>query len=179
MMESLGIEMIFANTPQAKGRIERYNGTLQYRLPNDIIRFGIQSYNELNIWFNDFYIPYLSKKFAYIPLDPNSAFIPVDNIDFSKIFCLKYTRTIKEDMFSLNGDYYTILDRDNKPIHIINDTKVNIRVDVFTEQVYVDRYGKEHKTKKVFCRKKTKSELMENQKNVTEFLNNYRKNDTL
>ena len=64
MMEKLGIEMIFANTSQAKGLIERYNGTAQRRLPNDIIRFKIKDYDQLNLWFNDFYIKYLNHFFV-------------------------------------------------------------------------------------------------------------------
>lgn len=54
MMDKLCIEMIFANTSQTKGLIERYNGTVQRRFPNDIIRFKIKDYDQLNIWFNTF-----------------------------------------------------------------------------------------------------------------------------
>jgi len=39
MMDDLNIRMILANSPEAKGRVERYNGTAQLRLPNDIIRY--------------------------------------------------------------------------------------------------------------------------------------------
>lgn len=53
-MDKLCIEMIFANTSQTKGLIERYNGTVQRRLHNDIIRFKIKDYDQLNIWFNTF-----------------------------------------------------------------------------------------------------------------------------
>ena len=62
MMNDLGIRMIFAGSPQAKGRIERYNGTCQSRLPNDIKCFGIKDYNELNVWFNITYRKYLNQK---------------------------------------------------------------------------------------------------------------------
>ena len=71
MMADLGIEMIFANSPQAKGRIERYNGTVQRRLPNDIIRFGIHDYDTLNRWFTAFYLPYIRSKFAFLPKGPS------------------------------------------------------------------------------------------------------------
>lgn len=49
MMDKLCIEMIFANTSQTKGLIERYNGTVQRRLPNDIIRFKIKDYDQFNV----------------------------------------------------------------------------------------------------------------------------------
>lgn len=68
MCEQLHIEQIFANSPEGKGRVERYNGTAQNRLPNDIIRFGIpHDYNVLNDWFNSFYIKYLNSKFCLQP----------------------------------------------------------------------------------------------------------------
>ena len=41
MMRDLGVRMIFANSPQAKGRVERYNSTAQMRLPTDLMRFGV------------------------------------------------------------------------------------------------------------------------------------------
>ncbi len=49
MMEDLGIECIFASSPEAKGRVERYNGTVQNRLPNDIIRFQVPDYEKHEI----------------------------------------------------------------------------------------------------------------------------------
>ena len=45
MKEELSIELIYANSAQA-------NGTVQRRLPNDIVRFGIKYYDQLNEWFN-------------------------------------------------------------------------------------------------------------------------------
>ena len=89
MMETLGIEMIFANTSQAKGLIERYNGTAQRRVPNDIIRFGIKDYDQLNLWFNDFYIKYLNEKFAHLPIDPIYEFVELtENYDLNLVFTI-------------------------------------------------------------------------------------------
>ena len=51
-MKRLGIDTILANTAQAKGRVERYNSTIQNRLIVDIKRFGIKDYDQLNEWFN-------------------------------------------------------------------------------------------------------------------------------
>lgn len=61
MLDELGIELIYANTSQAKGKVERMNETLQNRLLNDIKRFNIKTYEELNEWFNSFYINYITK----------------------------------------------------------------------------------------------------------------------
>ena len=94
MLDELGIELIYANTPQAKGKIEKMNFTIQNRLLNDIKRFNINSYNDLNIWFNEYYINYINKKFAYKPQEEDSEFVPLDDTDLSKIFCIKLCRIL-------------------------------------------------------------------------------------
>ena len=64
MMDKLCIEMIFANTSQTKGLIERYNGTVQRRLPNDIITVSnTRKIAEGNMFsYNVYY---------YVPYDKN------------------------------------------------------------------------------------------------------------
>ena len=85
MCEDLGINIIAANTPQAKGKVEKWNNTIQNRLINDIKRYNIKSIDELNIFFNDYYCNYLNQKYAYEPKENESAFVPLDNIDLSNI----------------------------------------------------------------------------------------------
>ena len=63
MCEELGINMIFAETAQAKGKVEKKNDTVQGRLLNDIKRYKIKTYAELNDFFNNKYINYLNVKF--------------------------------------------------------------------------------------------------------------------
>ena len=89
MLEELGIELIYANSPEAKGKIEKMNFTIQNRLLNDIIRFNIKTYDELNKWFNNYYIKYINKKFAYEPKEKEKEFVPLDGKDLSTIFCIK------------------------------------------------------------------------------------------
>lgn len=67
MMSDLGIGMVFAQTGQAKGRIGRYNSTVQLRMPVDAVRFGISSYGQ----FNDFSAPCLNAKSSFRPRDPH------------------------------------------------------------------------------------------------------------
>ena len=162
MMADLGIEMIFANTPQAKGRIERYNGTVQRRLPNDIIRFGIHDYDTLNRWFTAFYLPYIRRKFAFLPKDPHDAFVPLDGYDIDSIFTLRYERRIKNDSFSINGIYYSLIDENGEIMHIINDTPVSIRVNVFTNQMYALRYRKKYPVAVTRDRRKRPSSIADN-----------------
>lgn len=145
MMQEMNIKMIFANSSQAKGRVERYNHTCQHRLPNDIIRFKVEhNYDVLNKWFNEFYINYLNTKFAFPVLDPNDAYLAISkNFDYSKIFRGRYTRIINNLSFSFGKILYQPYDsQTGEFIEISNKTKVNVYIDVFTEELYIERHGK-------------------------------------
>src|SRR5699024_3493470 len=64
----------------------------------------------LNRWFTAFYLPYIRRKFAFLPKDPHDAFVPLDGYDIESIFTLRYERRIKNDSFSINGIYYSPID---------------------------------------------------------------------
>ena len=145
MMKDLGIEMIFANSPEAKGRVEKSNDTVQKRLVNDIKRFKIKNYDELNTWFNDFYIKYINQKFARLPKDPNDEYVPMDsNYDYDFLFSWRFERTINfNNMFSFNGYYYAPYDDETGDIIPIRRTvKVALRQSVETKQIKIYRMNK-------------------------------------
>lgn len=145
MMKDLGIEMIYANTAEAKGRIERDNYTFQGRLINDIKRFKIKNYDELNNWFNDFYIKYMNQKFARLPKDLNDDFIPMSkNYDYDHLFSWRFERVINSNnMFSYDGYYYAPYDEKTGDIIPIRRTvKVALRQSVETKQVKIYRMNK-------------------------------------
>jgi len=113
MMRDLGIHMIFANSPQAKGRVERHDSTAQMRLPTDLIRFGVAGYDAINGWFNDFYAPYLNAKFSYAPLDPRSDFMPLSaSLDLSEVFRTRESRLSRDCPISYKGVVYMMVDAD-------------------------------------------------------------------
>ena len=158
MMENLGIELIFANTSQAKGRVERMNFTVQNRLINDIIRFRIQTYDQLNAWFNSFYIPY-------------SEFMEMDkDFDYSTIFCLRETRIIHNNMFTYNSYYYLPVKENGEPVPIRNGIEIDLRIDVFTRQIRIYRNEKYYKCKRAKYRGPRKKSLMDNQKDLGHYL---------
>lgn len=150
MLDELGIELIYANTSQAKGKIEKMNDTIQNRLLNDIIRFDIKTYEELNKWFNDFYINYINHKFSYPPKEEESEFVPLDNTDLSKIMCIKEERTILNgNMISYKNDYYIAINDDLTDYIFYKGTKVEIWVDIFNNNVRLFKNGKLYNTRKV------------------------------
>lgn len=143
MMDKLGIEMIYANTSQAKGLIERYNGTAQRRLPNDIIRFNIKDYDHLNIWFNDFYIEYLNEKFAHLPIDPFYEYVEIpEGYDLSLVFTISNTRKIVDgNMFSYNGYYYLPKDKNGEVVKIRTSTEVIVLYYVLENKIRMKYIG--------------------------------------
>ena len=71
-MKELGIEMIFANSPQAKGRIERSNRTLQNRLVQELRLHNISTIDAANAFLPTFIEDY-NRRFAAVPKSPDNA----------------------------------------------------------------------------------------------------------
>lgn len=152
MCDELGINLIFANTPQAKGKVERMNFTLQNRLLNDIKRFNINSIEKLNKWFNSRYINYINKKFAYKPLYDEALFVKPDfrKTDLSLILCRKEQRIILNgNVVSYKNNYYQILDIDYQNYPMFKGTKVTVLEDIFYHLIRVEYKKKIHNTKLV------------------------------
>ena len=98
-MKELGIEMIAAYSPQARGRSERLFGTLQGRLPQELARAGITELDEANEFLKDFR-PRFNAAFAVEAAEAKSAFsrlLPRMKAALPDILCLKETRTVGND----------------------------------------------------------------------------------
>ncbi len=145
--EDVGINIIAAYTPQAKGKVEEKNEVAQNRLPNDIKRFKIKTYEQLNIWFNDFYIDYLNHKFSYPPKEEESHFVPLDNVDLSNILCIRVERKmLNGNVVSYKNNYYAVLNGD-KPIY--KGTTLMVYQNVLTKVIKVKYKNKFYDTKQV------------------------------
>lgn len=82
-MAELGIEILCAYSPQAKGRVERANQTLQDRLVKEMRLAGINSYAQANMFLPD-YIPIYNHKFAVQPCNPvdsHEPLLPENNLN--------------------------------------------------------------------------------------------------
>lgn len=74
-MNTLGIEQICANSPQAKGRVERVNQTLQDRLVKEMRLQGIDTPEQANTWLPQ-YITEFNARFAVEAAQPEDAHVP-------------------------------------------------------------------------------------------------------
>lgn len=79
-LATLGIESICANSPQAKGRVERANGVLQDRLVKALRLAGIDTLAAANAWLPGF-IARHNARFAVLPFDANDAHVPHPSAD--------------------------------------------------------------------------------------------------
>lgn len=92
----LGIELIPAYSPEARGRSERMFGTLQNRLPQELRLAGIATMDEANRFLRETFLPEHNKRFAIAPEEPGSAFTPfAGNPD--DILCIQEERTAGND----------------------------------------------------------------------------------
>jgi transposase len=95
-MAHLGIEMIAAYSPQARGRSERLFGTLQGRLPQELALAGITDMEAANRFLQRYWDRF-NTRFAVPAAEPGSAFVPLLGIDPKEILCLQTPRTVGRD----------------------------------------------------------------------------------
>lgn len=117
-MHELGIDIIYANSPEAKGRVERMWQTLQSRLPVEFAKRGITTVSAANKFLQEEYIDMFNAHFA-VPCTAESIFVPVtDTSVLDNILCIKAQRkTDKTGVFSFKGKTFQLV-KDGKPFSL-------------------------------------------------------------
>lgn len=93
-MSELGITLIPARSPQAKGRVERLWETLQSRLPVEFALANIVTIDQANAFLGS-YVALFNQRFSVDPVNSESAFRPVpQNLDLDVILCVKMNRVL-------------------------------------------------------------------------------------
>lgn len=95
-LEQLGIELIPANSPQARGRCERSYGTLQGRLPQEMRVAGIRTVEEANRYLPA-YLPGHNALFTVSAAEEGTAFVPYHGSELNKIFSKHHERVVGND----------------------------------------------------------------------------------
>ena len=96
-MKRLGIEMIAAYSPQARGRSERAFKTHQGRLPQELSSAGIATMQEANQYLQQTYMPMFNKHFAQPPAQDGCAYVPLRGFDVDEILSECHERTVSND----------------------------------------------------------------------------------
>jgi transposase len=124
-MQELGIQIICANTPQAKGRVERANQTLQDRLTKEMRLRGISNPEEANQWLPEFMESY-NQRFATQPRSRVDSHTPLASTDpLDRILCRKSTRILSKNLtFQYFKTIYQI--RVNRPSYAMRKAQVTV-----------------------------------------------------
>jgi transposase len=96
-LKELGIQMIPAYSPQARGRGERRFGTWQGRLPQELRLAGISTVEEANRFLREHYLAEMNRKFAVPAGQAGHAFVPLRGQDLEQIFSVQRERTVDND----------------------------------------------------------------------------------
>ncbi len=97
VLDELGIELVCGFSPQARGRSERMWRTLQGRLPQELARLGIRTYEAANTYLRARFLQPFNKRFAVPAAIEGTAFLPLAGADLDRIFALRFERTVGND----------------------------------------------------------------------------------
>jgi transposase len=96
-LRELGVQMIPAYSPQARGRSERNFGTWQGRLPQELRLQGIKTVEEANQFLREHYIGEFNRSFQVAPAQRGNAFLACRRKDLDLVFALQFERTVNRD----------------------------------------------------------------------------------
>lgn len=118
-LKELGVEVIHALSPQAKGRVERLFGVLQDRLVKEMRLAGIRTKDEANEFLKT-YLPKHNKKFRVCPACEQDVHVRLSkSFDLDKYLCIKNQRTVRKDhTIAYNGKLYQLEQGDCKKVDI-------------------------------------------------------------
>ena len=96
-LRELGIQMIPAYSPQARGRSERNFGTWQGRLPQELRLHGIVNVEEANRFLREHYIEEFNRSFQVRAAERGTAFLPRRGQNLDLTFSLQFERAVNRD----------------------------------------------------------------------------------
>jgi transposase len=96
-LRELGIQMIPAYSPQARGRSERGFGTWQGRLPQELRLRGLTTAEAANRFLREQYIQEFNEHFSVKAVERGTAFVPLRRKDLDLVFSLHHERVVGRD----------------------------------------------------------------------------------
>jgi hypothetical protein len=93
----LGIELVHANSPQAKGRVERNHGTNQDRLIKEMRLRGISTIEDANNYLENEYLPDFNRRFVVKPAHNKDGHRPLNGLNLENFLCLEKKRVVQND----------------------------------------------------------------------------------
>jgi hypothetical protein len=137
-MGQLGIEMIAAYSPEARGRSERTFGTLQARLPKELADAGITDRASANRFLKRRFLPAYNREFTVPAAETGSAFVPWIGASLSDILCLQEPRVVRADNCVAYQNKLLQIPPDRHRCHYV---KANVRVHEYPDRHLAVFYG--------------------------------------
>ena len=103
-LAQLGIEHIPSYCPQGRGRMERFFGSWQGRLPQELGRAGIATLEQANRYIRQKFLPWHRRHWTEPAQDKGQAFVPCAHVDLEAIFCVHHERSVAADNTVTVGD---------------------------------------------------------------------------
>ncbi len=127
-LRELGIHLIFARSPQARGRVERMAGTFQNRMVTQLRLAGADSLVKANQVLWDF-LPSFNHRFGVAPAQPDGVYRSAD-VDLAGILCFKHQRKVARDnTVKYNWRTLQLLPARDRPSYAGSQVEVQHRLD--------------------------------------------------
>ena len=128
MCGKLGIELIGANSAQAKGRVERGHGTHQDRLIKKMRLKKISSYEAANAYLCDGYLGQHNTKYALAAREKADYHLRLPpRLDLNQVFCLEEERIVSPDWVVQYGQRWLQIERDGQKVGVPRGATVLVR----------------------------------------------------
>jgi hypothetical protein len=142
-LSAIGSNIILANSPQAKGKIERLWDTLQDRLIAELKLYDIKTIPQANKFLKEDFIPRFNENFSYPARESHKAYMELkDNLD--NIFCMKEKRKISNgNTFSWNSQTYIVDENRSykfRTVHINTHYNGDTTFDIMGKSINVRPY---------------------------------------
>lgn len=145
-LRELDIDYIAANSPQAKGRVERAFGTMQDRLIKELRLEGISNIDEANHFLEKVFIPFWNSRFAKKPMSAFNAHRGRKDFDLNAALSIQATRTVRNDYtIQLDRQLYQIERKSIQPGLRRSKVTIERRIDGTTRIRWKDNYLKFHR----------------------------------
>jgi hypothetical protein len=137
-MRQLGIEMIPAYSPEARGRSERMFGTLQKRLPQELRLQGITDMAQANRFLRESFLPAHNARFAKAAEVEGNAFTPLRGFALDDVLCIQDERVVSNDNTVKYKNSTLQITSDNSRLHY---AKCKVRVHEYPDGSLTVFYG--------------------------------------
>ncbi len=130
-VKQLGVKIISAHSPQAKGRVERLFKTFQDRVIKEMRLRGIKSIEEANK-FLEYYLPIFNRRFSVIPRSSGNLHRPVSKgLNLDRIFCIKTKHPIRNDFTVIHEKKLYQIEDKTKAKHVVVEERVNGSIKIY------------------------------------------------